>query len=157
MTTPVSGKAPAWHALSDEDTARRLKGACDVDRPSNWVLLARQFKSALIAVLVAAAMLPAVVGEVTDTVVILAIVVINGALRFLQEARAERALEALTRMLAPKADVMRDGHPLQVSAETLVPGDLVLLGTGDTVPADLRLVSAVDLSVDEAALTQSID
>ncbi|PTW62335.1 Ca2+-transporting ATPase [Breoghania corrubedonensis] len=175
MIETVSPKADDWHALSsaeaarrletsstaglsDEEASRRLEQAgpnrlAEVGRASNWVLLARQFKSALIAVLVAAAVLSAVVGETTDMVVILAIVVINGALGFLQEARAERALEALTRMLAPKAHVMRAGRALRISAEELVPGDLVLLGAGDTVPADLRLVSSVDLSVDESALT----
>ena len=168
-------KGADWHALSVAETAAALKAApqrglsaeaaerrlveagpnrlAEVGRASSWVLLARQFKSALIGVLVAAAILSAVVGETADMVVILAIVIINGALGFLQEARAERALEALTRMLAPRAHVMRDGHPLRISAETLVPGDLVLLGSGDTVPADVRLVAATDLSVDESALT----
>ncbi len=164
-----------WHALSAGDAETRLGSSvnvgltgdeagarlekvgpnrlAEVGRPSLWTLIIRQFRSALIGVLVAAAILSAVVGEVADMVVILAIVVINGALGFLQEARAERALEALTRMLAPKAHVLRDGAPVRISAEELVPGDLVLLATGDTVPADLRLVSAVDLSIDEAVLT----
>ncbi len=175
MTDENHANDDLWHALplgevqdrlgssiSDglraAEAATRLEKAgpnrlAEVGRPSAWMLLIRQFRSALIGVLVAAALLSAVVGEVADMVVILAIVVINGALGFLQEARAERALEALTRMLAPKAHVVRGGVPIRVSAEELVPGDLVLLATGDTVPADLRLVSAIDLSIDEAMLT----
>jgi P-type Ca2+ transporter type 2C len=118
-----------------------------------WRLLAEQFANTMTAVLAVAAAVTAVIGELKNTLVILAIVILNGIMGFVQEARAERAMDALKAMTAPSVRVVRDGDPTTVPAAELVPGDLVLLGPGDMVAADLRLVQAQALRVSEAALT----
>jgi len=118
-----------------------------------WRIVLRQFTSPLILILVAAAAISAAIGHAADAFTILAIVVLNGILGFAQEWRAERAVRALRRMLSPECRVRRDGVLATVAAETLVPGDLVTLESGDRVPADLRLVSAANIQVDESALT----
>ncbi|MEQ9607433.1 MAG: HAD-IC family P-type ATPase, partial [Kiloniellaceae bacterium] len=112
-----------------------------------------QFHNLLIYVLLAAGLLAAAIGHVTDALVILAVVVVNAAVGFVQEGRAEDALEAIRRMIDPRASVVRDGRRVTVAAETVVPGDIVLLESGDRVPADLRLLKARNLRVDEAVLT----
>ena len=113
----------------------------------------RQFHNLLIYVLLCAAVLAASIGHLTDAAVILAVVVVNAMIGYLQEGRAERALEAIRAMIDSRSTVVRDGHRLIVSAEDIVPGDLVLLEPGDRVPADLRLARARNLRIDEAALT----
>ncbi len=118
-----------------------------------WQIFLRQFTSALIVILLVAAAVAASVGSLGDALTILAIVLLNGILGFIQEWRAERAIEALRDMLSPKAQVVRDGHPRLIDAVDLVPGDVVMLHTGDRVPADLRLVTATDVQAEEAALT----
>ena len=122
-------------------------------RRSAWHVLAAQFRSALILVLLGAAGLAALVGDVKDASVILAVVVLNALVGFYQEYRAEQSLEALKQMLAQHCHVRRDGRKVQIEAEDLVPGDVVLLEAGDRVPADGRLLVAVNLEVDESALT----
>ncbi|WP_405221324.1 cation-translocating P-type ATPase [Lentisalinibacter sediminis] len=116
-------------------------------------IVLRQFTSPLILILVAASAISAAIGHTADAVTIMAIVVLNGILGFAQEWRAERAVRALRRMLSPECRVRRDGVLATVAAESLVPGDLVALESGDRVPADLRLVSAANVDVDESALT----
>ncbi len=116
-------------------------------------MLADQFKGVLILVLIGAAILAAVIGDLTDAVVILAVVLINAFLGFSQEHRAEQSLAALKKMLAPTAEVRRDGKTKTLSADALVPGDIVLLGSGDRVPADGRVIAAHSFEVDESALT----
>jgi len=120
---------------------------------SRWLLLADQFKGVLILVLIGAAVLAAIIGDLTDALVILAVVMINAYLGFSQEQRAEQSLAALKKMLAPSAEVRRDGKTMELSAEQLVPGDIVLLGSGDRVPADGRVIAAHSFEVDESALT----
>ncbi len=120
---------------------------------SIWLLLLGQFTDAMIIVLIAAAFITAVIGDLKDTVVILAIVALNGAIGFVQEYRAEQALAALRRMASPTAKVVRDGETMVVPAAELVPGDLVCLEAGDVVTADLRLVEARALRISEATLT----
>jgi Ca2+-transporting ATPase len=112
-----------------------------------------QFTDALIGILVIAALVALAVGEPVDAAAILAIVLLNGLLGFLQERSAERALAALRRLLSPRARVLRDGEDWEIDAARLVPGDIVLLRTGDRVPADLRLLEAVNLRADESLLT----
>ncbi|MEM6383051.1 MAG: cation-transporting P-type ATPase [Pseudomonadota bacterium] len=114
---------------------------------------ARQFQNLLIYVLLAAATVTALLGHFVDTAVILAVVVVNAVIGFVQEGRAEQALAAIREMLAPAARVIRNGGRLTVEAEDLVPGDLVLLEPGDKVPADLRLTQTNALRVQEAVLT----
>ena len=113
----------------------------------------RQFRNVLIYVLLAAAVVTAALGHLVDTGVILAVVLVNAVIGFVQEGRAEQALSAIRDMLAPDARVLRDGRRATVPAEELVPGDIVFLDPGDKVPADLRLVAAKGLRVQEAVLT----
>ena len=118
-----------------------------------WRVLLAQFKSVMIVILLGAALLAASVGSVKDASVILAVVVINALVGFYQEYRAERSLEALKSMLPVSATVRRDGSSQKISAEAVVPGDIVLLEAGDSVCADGRLVVATGLEIDESALT----
>ncbi|MCK4513867.1 MAG: ATPase, partial [Spirochaetaceae bacterium] len=99
--------------------------------------LAEQFKSALIYILLVAAAVSAAVGEITDAVIIFAIVLLNAVIGVVQEGRAEQALEALKKMASPKAVVRRDGRAREVEAAELVPGDTVILEAGRVVPADI--------------------
>ena len=103
--------------------------------------------------LIVAAVLALAIGHTVDAVVILAVVLVNAVVGYVQEGRAERALDAIRSMIDPQASVIRDGRRLSVAAEDIVPGDLVLLEPGDRVPADLRLLRVRNLGVDEAALT----
>ncbi|MCZ8233786.1 MAG: HAD-IC family P-type ATPase [Inhella sp.] len=121
--------------------------------PSAWRRLARQFNNLLLMVLIAAAAITALMGHTLDSAVIAAVVLLNAVIGFAQEGKAERALQAIHHMLAPHAVVLRDGHQHDVDASELVPGDVVLLTSGDRVPADLRLLHARNLRVDESALT----
>jgi len=144
--------------LNRHDAQRRLEcyGYNELESAqaaSPLTLLLAQFRNVLIIVLLAAAGLSAIVGEVTDAMIILIIVFFSAVLGFFQEYRAERAVEALKRMLAPTARVLRDGEPVVVSARELVPGDIMLLEAGDRVSADIRLLEAHALYCDEAPLT----
>lgn len=118
-----------------------------------WGLFFGQFKDFLVLLLIGAAVISLLLGEVIDAVVILLIVLLNAALGVIQEHKAEKTLEALKTLSAPIAKAIRDGELRQVSADSLVPGDLILLEAGDYVPADARLVETVNLKVDESALT----
>ena len=167
--------APSWHALSPREVTARL----DVDpergldepqararrlrygpnrlaaakRRSVWRVVYDQVASALVVLLLGASVVAAIVGDLLDAVVILAVVVLNAVMGLRQELRAERAMEALRAMLAPRATVRREGRVVQLPAEALVPGDVVLVGAGDRVPADARLLRVEGLEVDESALT----
>jgi len=148
---PVSGLS------SDEAASRqaeygsnRLK---EIPPRSRWLLLLDQFKGILILVLIGAAVLAAAIGDLTDALVILVVVVINAVLGFSQEYRAEQSLAALKKMLAPTAEVRRNGLTMILSADALVPGDIVLLNAGDRVPADGRVIAAHGFEVDESSLT----
>ena len=112
-----------------------------------------QFKSFLVLILIAAAIISVIAADATDSILIIIIVIINAALGFVQEYRAEKAMEALKRLTVPTAKVLRDGKVKEISSEEIVPGDIVLLESGDFVPADGRLVEIVDLEVDESSLT----
>jgi Ca2+-transporting ATPase len=125
----------------------------ELSRQSPLMMFIGQFRDFMIVVLMAAAVTAGSMGEWTDTFVIMAIVVLNAMLGFIQEYRAEQAMAALRRMAAPMAMVLRDGAPAQIPAVEVVPGDVVLLEAGNVVPADLRLIEAVRLTVEEAALT----
>lgn len=122
-------------------------------RESAWALLGRQIHNPLIYVLLGSAALALVMGKPTDTGVVLGVVVLNTLIGFLQEHKAGRAIEALSALVPESATVIRDGQRLQVPAEDLVPGDLVVLQSGDKVPADLRLVEVRELRTIESALT----
>ena len=164
----------AWHALSvaavldrldtaesglsSEDAARRLAETGPNElaasrRVSPWSLLLAQLKNVLILILLVAVGLSALLGHALEAVVIAVILLFAVVLGFVQEYRAERAIEGLRRMAAPVATALRDGEERDVAARELVPGDVVRLEAGARVPADARVMEAVNLEVDEAALT----
>jgi P-type Ca2+ transporter type 2C len=116
-------------------------------------ILARQFSSLVIWILIVAAAVSALMGEIVDAVAIVAIVILNALIGFLQEYRAENAVAELRRMTAPRARVLRDASAATVPATTLVPGDVLLVDAGDLVAADARLIQAAGLETNEAALT----
>src|SRR6266542_2101866 len=144
--------------LSGEEVAGRLRcfgpnELVERARKPAWRLLAEQFANTMIVILLLAAVVTVLVGDLKDTLVILAIVVLNGLIGYAQEHRAERAMAALRAMTVPTVRVLRAGLLEEVPAAELVPGDVVQLATGDVVAADLRLVEAQALRVNEAALT----
>ena len=167
--------AEPWHAASVEDTAHRLgtdpkQGLAAeeaarrlaVDGPnelrrgseiSPLAIFAQQFRSLVIWVLIGASVVSAALGELVDGTAILAIVVLNAAIGFFQEYRAERAVAALARLAAPRARVVRGGASALVPACEVVRGDLLILDAGDLVAADARLLESSELRVDEAPLT----
>ncbi|MCS7173712.1 MAG: calcium-translocating P-type ATPase, SERCA-type [Armatimonadetes bacterium] len=165
---------PIWHTLPAEavlallhstsaglasaEAARRLAeygpNALEPGRKvSPWEVLLGQFKNILILILLVATGLSAALGHVVEAIAITVIVLFAVLLGFVQEYRAERALETLREMAAPTAHVLRDGQEIGIPARELVPGDVVILRTGDRVPADLRLIEAINLQIDEAPLT----
>ncbi|MBC8586730.1 calcium-translocating P-type ATPase, SERCA-type [Paratissierella segnis] len=115
--------------------------------------LLAQFSDFLVLILIGAAIISIAVGESSDAIVILAIVVVNAFLGMYQEGKAEKALDALKKMASPNAKVIRDSQVIVVPANTLTPGDIVLLETGDIIPADLRLIESSNLKIEEASLT----
>ena len=167
--------APDPHTLSPDDVAAALasdsqQGLTDTEaatrlaiigpnrlhetkRTPAWRIFLSQYQDFMIYVLFAAVIFSAIEGQIIEAVAILAILLLNGILGFAQEYRAEEALEALNRLSAPTATVIRCGVERDIPAEELVPGDVVLLESGDGIPADGRLVEAAALRVVEAALT----
>jgi Ca2+-transporting ATPase len=179
MNTP-SGEAPvpppaeSWHALSAQEVLDHLKvredglssaeaavrrtqyGPNQLDeapRPSFLKMLWEQFNNFIVMLLIVASIISAILGEWVDASAIMAIVVLNAILGIIQERRAEEALAALKKLAAPEARVLRDAHHLTISSLDLVPGDVVFLEAGNHVPADLRLLEAINLEIDESALT----
>ncbi len=163
-----------WHAMSVEDVLAAMGGDASgltsseaEERLSIHGLnrlpqargrgpLARfalQFNNLLIYVLIVAAIISFLLGHAIDAAVIMGVVVINAVVGFVQEGKAERALEAIRSMIDPHARVLRDGMRISVAAERIVPGDIVLIEAGDRVPADLRVIRARSLKVDESILT----
>jgi Ca2+-transporting ATPase len=129
------------------NTLREEKGV------SPWQILLGQFKNFLILLLIGATGLSLLLGHTLDAAVIFSIVIVSALLGFCQEFRAERAMQALKAMASPTASVVRGGEPVEVVSADVVPGDVLLLGAGDRVPADARLLEAVNLRADEASLT----
>ena len=164
----------AWHAmdvggvlqklqtspvgLSHEEAKRRLmefgpNELVEKKKISPLEIFASQFKNFLILILLAAVAVSALIGEFVDAIVIFAIVIACAILGFVQEYRAERTMEALKRMAAARARVIRGGEEMEIPAKELVPGDIIVLRSGDRVPADSRLIEAINLKADEASLT----
>ena len=124
------------------------------DEKTTWYkVFLRQFFDVLIVILFFAGLISLVLGEATDAIAIFGIIVLNGVLGFTQEWKAEKALEALQGLLAPSCKVMREGAVNICPSSELVPGDLIILEAGDRIPADLRIIEAVNLKVDESLLT----
>lgn len=146
------------HGLSQDVVARRREqyGPNELTErggPNPWRILLSQFTETMVIILLIAAAISAFLGEYTDAVVILAIVVLNALLGFRQEYQAEQAMEALKKLAVPSVRVRRDGKVSEIPARELVPGDMVLLEAGSRIPADMRLVESANLRVQESALT----
>ncbi len=144
--------------LSSEEAGRRMaeygpNELISADRVSAWGVLGNQFKNVLIIILLMATAFSLFLGHFLESIAIFVIVLFAIALGFIQEYRAERAIEALKKMAAPLARVFRDGAEIQINARDVVPGDLLLLAIGDKVPADARMIESVNLKADESALT----
>ena len=175
---PTSPSQPAgvlWHTLPAEDVLQRLGvdpaqglDSAEVQRrqqqfgpneleergvKSPWRILLEQFSETMVVVLIIAAIVSGVIGDLKDAIAIVVIVILNGILGFTQEYRAEQAMAALKKMAAPHVKVRRGGALQQIDARELVPGDIILLETGDSVPADACLIEAANLRVQEASLT----
>ena len=173
-TQPVN-ETVAWHALATDDVVRQLDTRIDRGLDSaqaasrleqhgpNLLPLGKkqstltrfllQFNNVLVYVLIGAGLLKFALGLWLDASIILAVVFLNALLGFIQEGKAAEALESISKMLSADARTVRDGEPRMIAADTLVPGDVVLLESGDKVPADLRLVEVKNLRTEEAALT----
>src|SRR5512139_2855716 len=156
----VEERAMEWHQISTADVLKQLNTTVErgltqgeaeqrlqqhgknelVDQgPKNpWKILLEQFTSVMVLILIAAAVISLIVGDLKDAVAILAIVVLFGVLGFTQEYRAEKAMAALRQMAVPQVRVRRDGEMRELAASQLVPGDIVLLEAGNVVPADAR-------------------
>jgi len=164
----------AWHTFTVEDTLKKLNSKIEGlnsdeaaerlakygyneirerKRRSPLILLLDQFKSILVLMLIVAAVFSFTIGEMIDAVMIAIIIILNAILGFTQEYRAEKSIEALKKLAAPKASVLRDGIEVQIPAREVVPGDIIVLKAGDKIPADARIVEAVNLMVDESILT----
>jgi magnesium-transporting ATPase (P-type) len=165
---------PAWHAepvdqiyallgtgprgLSSEEAARRLEAHGPNELParpgsSPVRRFLAQFSNPVIYFLLAAAVAAWVIGHRVDAAVIIAVVLISAIVGFIQEGKAEKALNAIRKMISPQASTLRDGRRTSLPVKDLVPGDVVLLEAGDRLPADLRLIRARGLLIDEAMLT----
>ncbi|OGP10197.1 MAG: ATPase [Deltaproteobacteria bacterium RIFCSPLOWO2_12_FULL_43_16] len=154
----VEDLGTSLQGLSSEEVRKRLDeyGPNELKegkKKTPLMMLLDQFKDFMIIVLIASAVIAGALGEVADTIAIMVIVVLNAIIGFVQEYRAEKAMEALKMMAAPTATVLRDGHTSNIASSDVVPGDVVLLEAGRVVPADLRLIESAQLKVEEAALT----
>ncbi|MFC3073278.1 HAD-IC family P-type ATPase [Shinella pollutisoli] len=174
MTVERATGQDAWHAMPAEavcarlgtgpdgltlsEARRRLKAhgpnrLREAARQHPLLRFLAQFNNTLIYFLLAAALMSIVLGHLVDGLVIVAVVVVNAVVGYLQEGKAEQALNAIRDMIAPHAIVLREGERHRIDTREIVPGDVVLLDAGDKVPADLRLIRARGLTVDEAILT----
>jgi Ca2+-transporting ATPase len=144
--------------ISSQESAARFKEygpneLTEKQKKTPFMMFLDQFKDFMILVLIAAAVISGVIGELSDTIAIVVIVVLNATVGFVQEYRAEKAMEALKKMAAFTATVIRDGMPASIPSSGLVPGDMAILEAGQVVPADMRLIETAQLKVEEAALT----
>jgi Ca2+-transporting ATPase len=144
--------------LSEEEARNRIQkyGFNELQerkRVTPLQLLLNQFKDIFVIMLLAATLISFLIGEVIDAITIASIVVLNSTVGFIQEYRSEKALEAMKKLTAPKARVLRKGKEMVIPAKEVVPGDILLLEAGDRVPADARLLEVVDIKVNEASLT----
>ncbi|MFZ5352705.1 MAG: calcium-translocating P-type ATPase, SERCA-type [Bacillota bacterium] len=144
--------------LSSEEAAARLEkyGSNELKEKEKEGILAkifRQLNDFLVIILIAASIISGIAGEISDSIVIIAIVIINAVLGVVQEGKAEKALEALKKMSSPNARAFRNGKVEMIPAKDLVPGDVVFIEAGDNIPADLRLFESANLQIEEASLT----
>ncbi len=166
--------SPEWHAIETEELMRALKASekglsedeakrrlqefgpnelVERKRTTPFQIFIGQFKDIFVIMLLIAIVISILIGEIVDASTIVAIVVLNAVVGFVQEYRSEKAMEAMKKLTAPNARVLRDGKEMLMPAREVVPGDIVLLEAGDRIPADSRLLKVVDLKTDEAVLT----
>jgi Ca2+-transporting ATPase len=171
---PVEQPQQEWHALDAKEVLDHLKVQAnglttqeaqrrlahygpnqlrEAPRPTFWQTLWEQLNNFVVILLIIASVISALLGDYVEAAAIMAIVVLNAILGIVQERRAEEALAALKKLAAPDAQVMRDGRRVSIPAYELVPGDLVFLESGNFIPADIRLLEAVNLRIEEASLT----
>ena len=165
----------AWHCLTAEAIAQKFSGHLqmglshqiaterlaeigpnelrEAPRPPFWKLVLQQFESFLVIMLIVASVISVLLGDYVEGAAIMAIVLLNAVIGVIQESKAEQALAALQKMAAPNATVVRDGSRTIIPSREVVPGDIVILEAGNYVPADVRLAEAVNLRIEEAALT----
>lgn len=165
---------PNWHLLPAEEVLKQNNSSTDglsstgaqeklekegrnelkaKNKRSPIILFLQQFLNVMILVLVVAAVISGILGDISDTYVILGIIILNSVIGFVQEYRAEKAMEALGKLAVPTAKVIRDRKTIDIPSPELVKGDIVLLEAGNTVPADVRLLEVHSLKVEEAGLT----
>ncbi|WP_278335067.1 HAD-IC family P-type ATPase [Clostridium pasteurianum] len=164
-----------WHSISSEEVVNRLETSIsegitekeaenrleqfgrnslpEGKKENSLIKFLKQFNDVLIFVLLGSALITAFLKHFIDTGVIIAVVVINAIIGFFQENKAEKALEGIKNMLSLKAHVVRGGRRIEMDSSDLVIGDIVILNPGDKIPADMRLVKAINLKVEESALT----
>lgn len=167
--------ATSWHALDVDEVFKCLNVDADVGltnsevmnrfdkfgpnsitqerRKSLLIMFLAQFKNPLVIILIIAAFITIILQDYLDSGVILAVVLINALIGFIQEHKAVTAINSLSKLLTVQANVIRDGRSTRIGAEELVPGDLVILQSGDRVPADIRIVTEKNFQTDESALT----
>jgi len=158
ITSVVEELQTSIQGLSSEEAQKRVEeyGPNELKeskKKTPFMMFLDQFWDFMIIVLIAAAIISGFIGEIADTIAIVIIIVLNAAIGFIQEYRAEKAMAALKRMAAPTATVIRNGFPENIPSSHIVPGDVVVLEAGKIVPADIRFVEAAQLKVEEAALT----
>ncbi len=149
---------PLESGLSSKEAARRLEvygpnQLTEAPGITFWQMLWEQLSSFVVILLIVASVISALLGDYVEAAAIMAIVVMNATLGVIQERRAEQALAALRKLAAPEAQVLRDGRRQTLPAPQLVPGDIVLVESGNYIPADIRLIEAINLRIEEAALT----
>lgn len=154
----LEGLNSSKDGLSSREAEKRLEKNGRNELPGKkkvrlWKVIIEQLKSPLIYILIAAGVISSIVGEIKDAVFIFFIILLNTSLGTYQEWRAEKSAESMQEYLKIKARVIRDGQEKSIDAEELVPGDIVLLRSGEKVPADLRLLKTKNLSIDESLLT----
>jgi P-type Ca2+ transporter type 2C len=152
----ITGSSPNGLTTSSVYAAQSKYGLneiADVKKIPIWIQFLNQFKSFMIIVLVIAAVISGIIGDKTDTIVILIIVFLNAAIGFIQEYRAEKAMNALKKIATPNTTVIRDAKYLSIASTEIVPGDVVMLEAGMIVPADMRMIESHSLRVEESALT----
>ena len=158
VSDTINSIGTSQKGLSVEESSKRLEeyGSNELkqkEKISPFQILIRQFTSSIVFILLTALIISLLIGEKLDAIVISTIVVLNGVFGFIQEFKAEKAIEALKKLTALKAKVIRDGKESEIDSRELVPGDIILLETGSKVPADARLIDIAAFQIDEASLT----
>jgi len=148
----------AHHGLTEKEARERLQkyGANEIESKQKvpvFIIFLSQFNDFLIMLLLAATLISLVLGEILDAVAMIAIIILSTIMGFVQEFRAEKAMEALERMAAPTSTVIRSNVEMTIPSKSIVPGDIIILDSGDIIPADVRIIESHNLEIDESSLT----